>query len=214
MLEKIKSHTQEVFLKKVVFNIEVCPKCNIAAPTFKLHERKKRKFYIIKEQIVTIVIGVLGRWKCIFCKKTFTYYPEWILPYKRYVTEYILSISEKYLILIKATYRNIANFIGYEDGKKSLSHSAIWYWLKFLGEQKKLLSKKLNLIRQKDSNEKIFREIDPIHQKKYCSKFRKEILQIGQRLLKTKYIYQKIFKTRFFPEFRTGEYWSYCKMSP
>jgi len=79
--------------------------------------------------------------------KTFTVYPSFASPYKRYVLEDIEKISKKYLEDEQQTYdtavNNKGSSIGYEEeGNKNVDHflapSTLWRWIRWLKTTKTL----------------------------------------------------------------------------
>ncbi len=51
---------------------------------------------------------MVSRWKCQLYKRTFTVYPEFALPYKRYLLPDIIELAAKYLEDDRQTYhRNV-----------------------------------------------------------------------------------------------------------
>ena len=57
----------------------VCPKCSEIPPEFKLHDQRSRLFRFIEDSLVCVIEGVLVRYKCLLCKRTFTIYPDFVL---------------------------------------------------------------------------------------------------------------------------------------
>jgi len=76
---------------KIPFDLKTCPICKEAPDYFKPHDCRKRVFLVIVEWVVQKIESVLGRWKCPLCNHTFTYYPNFAIPYKRYVKDNILT---------------------------------------------------------------------------------------------------------------------------
>ena len=121
-----------------------CPKCESSHDDFKLHERRDRLFYVIIDSFVHTVESFLGRWKCFLCRATFTAYPEYALPYKRYVKGFCVSLGEYYLKKDAVTYQDITSTIGYTTqtqkiDERKLAGSTVWRWLGFFGSLKNTL---------------------------------------------------------------------------
>lgn len=84
----------------------------------------------------------MARWKCLECGKTFTAYPPFASPYKRYALDDILRLSSKYIQDEQQTYYTVVTHegssIGYEEeNKKNVDHflapSTLWRWIRWSG---------------------------------------------------------------------------------
>ena len=102
--------------------------------------------------------------------------------------------------------------IGYETDQGKIDEryfegSTVWRWLSFIGSLRHTLNNALNLIRQKSPASSIFRQIYPIHPKKYRSDKRKNILQRSMRLFYAEDEFQRLFKISIFPDLATRYSW-------
>lgn len=213
VIEEIRTHEKEVLAKLLPDDLRYCPHCKEIHTLFKQHDSRKRLFLVIVGSFVKIIRSFLGRWKCTLCGHTFTYYPDFAVPYKRYVKGNILILCEKYLGNDDATYRKViehdGSAIGYDSGtekidERQLVGSTVWRWLGFLGLLKECVRKSLDLIKQKDPSTKVFRQIHPVHYKKYRSEERKDVLNYAMRLLFVEEEFKKLFSVSIFPKFATG----------
>lgn len=190
-----------------------CPKCKSDHDDFKLHERRDRLFYVIIDSFVHTVESFLGRWKCCLCRATFTLYPRYALPYKRYVRDVCISLGKEYVENDAATYRSVSSFIGYttqtqKTDERKLAGSTVWRWLGFFGSLKNTLRNAFEIIRQSAPNSTVFRQMSPIHSKKYRSEERKTVLEQAFRLFTADAEFQAIWKRSFFPDLATRDFWS------
>ena len=190
-----------------------CPKCESSHDDFKLHERRDRLFYVIIDSFVHTVESFLGRWKCFLCRATFTAYPEYALPYKRYVKGFCVSLGEYYLKKDAVTYQDITSTIGYTTqtqkiDERKLAGSTVWRWLGFFGSLKNTLRNALEIIRQAAPNSTVFRQMSPIHPKKYRSDERKIVLEQAFQLFTADAEYQDIWGYSIFPDLATRSFWS------
>lgn len=139
IIEQIEAHEKEVLSGIVPENLKICPFCNSTSEVIKRHEGRYRIFYIVKESYVNRRLRWLGRWKCTTCTKTFTYYPDYTLPYKRFVIENIVEFSSKYLSNDNTSYHSVVNYDGTQilyKGTEStawreFSGTSVWRWLKY-----------------------------------------------------------------------------------
>ncbi len=207
--EIIQRHTDSIISGNIKPPQGSCPKCFETPNTYKLHECRKRKFRFIVGCFVRIVLSLLVRWECPICGRTFTEYPAFALPYKRYVLMDIELLCEDYLENEKSYQETVScedEVIGYEEkaGKvdeRQLSPSTPWRWLGFLGSMKNTLTEALNLIRQKAPDSYIFRELFPIFPGKYRTLKRKLLLQNAWKLLQANQIFQHLFGEKIFPRY-------------
>ena len=137
----IQQYTREIIYGKIPRPKGCCPRCLLHPINFKLHECRKRTFRYIDGNFVKELMTLLPRWKCSSCRKTFTVYPSFASPYKRYVLEDIEKISKKYMGDEQQTYdtavNNKGSSIGYEEkGDKNVDHflapSTLWRWIRWL----------------------------------------------------------------------------------
>jgi hypothetical protein len=210
--EIIRKHTDSIISGNIRPPLGSCPRCFESPDTYKLHECRKRSFHFIIGSFVRIVLSLLIRWKCPICGHTFTEYPAFASPYKRYVLMDIERLSEDYLENEK-TYQQMVSCedgaIGYEqkDGKiddRQLSPSTPWRWLDFLGTMNNTLTGALNLIRQKSPDSYLFRQLLPLSRGKYRTQNRKIILQSAWKLLQANQIFQRLFADKIFPRYEIG----------
>ncbi|MCP4395355.1 MAG: hypothetical protein GY804_13975 [Alphaproteobacteria bacterium] len=91
--EMILSHTNSIVKGHFCSPDVACHCCHHKPEVFKLHESRKRQFRLIVEDIVKVTVSFLLRWKCIDCGTTFTEYPSFALPHKRFVLTDIVDYS-------------------------------------------------------------------------------------------------------------------------
>jgi len=207
--EIIQRHTDSITSGNIKPPRGSCPKCFETPNTYKLHECRKRRFRFIVGCFVRIALSLLVRWKCPICGRTFTEYPAFALPYKRYVLMDIEGLCEDYLENEKSYQETVScedGAIGYEEkvGKvdeRQLSPSTPWRWLDLLGSMNNTLTGALNLIRQKAPDSYIFRQLLPLSRCKYRTQKRKIILQNAWKLLQANQIFQHLFGDKIFPRY-------------
>ncbi len=89
-----------------------CPHCGAAGGGFVRNGRRQRFFLEVCEGGIRKVSMSVPRWKCPQCRRSFTEYPEFALPFKRYTRRDILAFCEHYLRHEWSTYRDSVS----EDG--------------------------------------------------------------------------------------------------
>ena len=208
--QEIKDYKRKVESNQVPCILPECSRCKVSSKDFTIHERRKRIFYVIVEQIINVTHCLLIRWKCPKCKKTFTQYPWFALPYKRYTLPTITFYSSSYVEDEKTTYRNLTekNFAAHEvseDTGSGLEHSTIHRWISTIGNYPEIIRIAQQLIIEKNPCSSIARDVAnlSICVKKYLSDPRKNKLISCRGLLLVEKIYKKIFDVSIFPYLAT-----------
>lgn len=127
-----------------------CPHCGFAAADdrrFKLHARRDRIFFVIIGAYVRALQVCLPRWRCPACHKTFTEYPNFALPYRRYLSPQIRQCAWNYMTQADVDYRkvvcqsNLPIFHGDDfgsapdaateesDNTRALAHTSPFRWI-------------------------------------------------------------------------------------
>ena len=162
--------------------------------------------------LVEEVASYLVRWKCPVCGGTFTQYPWWAMPFKRYVLPFIEERCAAYVEDTAPTYAAGVKAQGapfsYEDadGGEELAPSTVWHWVTTLGQRPEPVRAALELIKQKDPSTGLFRELGclRIHAGKYRSAARQTVLrQCRERVLVAR-SYRTLFGAESFPAYATG----------
>ena len=119
-------------------NMPPCLRCYMESSFFKIHGYRERQFLIIVKMMVFKVFCSLVRFICHGCGKTFTYYPDFAIPYKQYTQQTVEKFSANYTENDEMTYEKAVmvdhDAPGYENGESTLSPSSIHRWIKTLGE--------------------------------------------------------------------------------
>ena len=145
-------------------NFPACPRCEVDSGYFKIHAYRERGFLIIVDMFVKGIKSVLVRFRCPGCGKTFTYYPDFALPHKRYTTASITCFSKKYLTT-EDTYEKAVmvngerGVPGYDDGYKTLAPSTVHRWITSLSSLEITTQKALDLILQQNPASSLCRDL-------------------------------------------------------
>jgi hypothetical protein len=162
---------------------------------------------------VHLVPGWLPRFKCSACGRTFTEYPSFALPHKRYTTPSILDRARRFFQGRGISYRRAMwvdrqriVYAAHDGGEdlRQLSHTTLWRWVGWLGGDSGQLAAGLRLIRDKDPGTDLFRRLYPIDPSRYRSEERRQVLQDAARLLDAAVEFERLFGTPFYPDFATG----------
>lgn len=197
--EMISNHTNSIVKGYFSSPDVACQRCQQKPEAFKLHESRKRQFRMIVENIVKVTVSFLLRWKCIDCGATFTEYPSFALPYKRFVLTDINRLSHKYLSIDTLSYRGVVKEngvdIAYLDShdlcKQFVSHSSVWRFMTYLADRWQTTIHNHIL-------EKTVHAVPPF---KYRSKERRTLLYKAFKVI-TNFNIQT--NEDFFPNFETG----------
>lgn len=162
--------------------------------------------------IVERVKTYLTRWKCTFCLRTFTLYPDFALPHKHYGLPFIQERCSTYVEDKVRTYAKGVLEDGmpimYEDADsgKQLWPSTLWRWVGTLGGFWETTRCALHLIGQKSPSTGLFRELSQhrIGGHKYRTLGRKRVLERCLWLLAACRVYARLFGSAVFPELATA----------
>jgi hypothetical protein len=217
ILEEIQIYTESVRKGKIHCGVKICRTCGKAPCEFKLHERRKRTFLVVLERLVHRLPSLLPRWKCPLCKGSFTLYPDFALPRKRYVRQSVFQFSQRYLDEDRTSYRKAAKeqglpvFYHGESEKtiddRTLAHSTLHRWLTFFASLTRTVREALRLVKAKSPGSGIFRKILPVPPWKFQSEERKRALDTCQRLFAAEREYRAIFEISIFPRLATSCCW-------
>jgi len=207
-IDQINEYTQKVRAGQVRCHLPPCPHCEVTSDFFKRHEARQRYFYAIVEQMVRKILGLLIRWKCPDCGKTFTDYPDFALPFKRYILSAVMEYSSQYTENDQTTYRKViqSNSAGYPKSETQLDHSTIHRWISTLGSLIHIIGKAQDFILQARPDLSICRNLAAlsIHSKKYRKKERAGVLLRCRQLFSLEGLYRLIFKVSIFPNLATS----------
>jgi len=185
--------------------LERCPCCHSEQVIFKQHDCRTRELrYCVTFWVKTFLL-TLFRWKCSVCKGTFTVYPEFLLPYKRFITPSMLSLCQQYLSQGEATYRQIvrpdgSQYVYENNSTQELSHVSLWNWFKGLSPFSRYAHQAVQLLFQVVPDSSIHREVIPINPHKYRSDPRKHCLQQMELILRVlRHLGQHKINVRIFP---------------
>jgi hypothetical protein len=216
-LEEIHTFTRAVASGEVSCDCSSCLRCGKRPAFFRLHDRRKRIFLVIIARFVHEVLSLLPRWKCPLCKQTFTTYPSFAVPRKRYVRKEVLRFSERYVSEDRTSYRKAATEEGlpvfYDGGERKIddrqfAHTTLYRWLPFLAGLKRTMRGAARLIREKTPASDIFRKILPVAPWKYRSEERRQVVFQSRRLLQVESEFRALFSISLFPRFATFCRWS------
>ena len=164
--------------------------------------------------VVEIIESWRVRFRCGNCRKTFTEYPPFALPHKRFVKQDVLAKVEKYLSAeqprCRATYREAVwegtvpvSYAKDQEGHQ-LSHVSVWRWLSWLGSLEDLLQRAIRLIFQKDPQADLHWKPHPIADHKVRSEARRQTLQRAARMLDVVEKFSLLFGVSLFTHFGTA----------
>ena len=144
--EVITNHTNSIIKGHFSSPDRTCQGCHQKPILFKLHESRKRQFRLIVENIVTTTVSFLLRWRCLLCNTTFTEYPPFAAPHKRFVLTDINRLGGKYLSIDTLGYRGVVKEngvdIGYPDSndlcEQFISHSTVWRFMIYLADRSQI----------------------------------------------------------------------------
>ena len=186
-------------------NLNRCPCCQSEQVTFKQHDSRTRELRYCVTFWVNTFLLTLFRWKCSVCNATFTVYPEFLLPYKRFITPSMLLLCRDYLSTGKATYRQTvrpggSQFAYKNNNNQELSHVSLWNWFKGLSVFNQYAHKAVKLLFKAVPDNSIHREFIPINPHKYQSESRRHCLEKVEFILRViRHLSKHRINVRIFP---------------
>jgi len=164
--------------------------------------------------VVEIIESWRVRFRCGHCLKTFTEYPPFALPHKRFVKQDVLAKAEKYLSAeqprCRASYREAIwecqvplSYAQNQQGRQ-LAHASVWRWLSWLGSLEEGLQRASQLIFQKDPQADLHWKPHPIADHKVRSEGRRQTLQRAARMLDVVETFLRLFGVNLFTHLGTA----------
>lgn len=208
IVEQIEAHRQEVLRGEVSCAATRCPLCDGDPGGFSLHERRRRGFWVVVERLVRKLVSVLPRWKCSLCKGSFTQYPDFALPHKRYVRPEVQARARRHMADEAATYEQsarddamaVCHPIETATGQEAHLHaSTVWRWVGFLGALKETTRRAMRLVRQRSATLAPPRNSYGVAARRYRSQARRLLLQRCLQLLALQDLMQRLFGVSIFP---------------
>ena len=182
-----------------------CPRCKVESLYFKLHTFRDRLFFVIVDMVVQPIRAYLIRFRCPGCRKTFVFYPDFSIPYKRYTRQTITGFAERYMNSDDSYEQAIMDkdekrVPEYPDGEKCLAPSTVHRWVTTLGRLVNTTQKALDLICQGNPSTTICRDLAQcvLPQQKYRSAARKRCLISCFRFLATEALFKTVFNSSVF----------------
>jgi hypothetical protein len=189
--------------------------------SFAQHDCARRKFRLrvydptLDEIIVEVIESWRVRFRCRHCLKTFTEYPPFALPHKRFVKQDVLTKALKYLSAeresnCRATYREAVwerrvplSYATDQEGHQ-VRHSTVWRWLSWLGSLEDLRQRATQLIFQKDPQANLHWKPHPIADHKVRSEGRRKTLEQAAMTLDVVETFSHLFGISLFTHLETA----------
>jgi hypothetical protein len=207
--EEINQHSEQVRRSQNPCPARVCPKCQKKSDNFLRHDKKNRKFQVVIEQVIHVVICLLTLWKCPECGKCFMGYPPFAMPYKRYTIPTICIFTQWYVENDAMTYRNLIQetpLLSSTYPEWELSHSSIHRWISTLGQLNTTMAKAQDFILQKDPVSTICRDLAglTVACRKHVSEARKTLLLACRKIVEIEKQFSRLFGVSIFHQLATN----------
>jgi ribosomal protein S27AE len=234
VVQAIRRYEQDVGHHRVRPQVRQCPRCGCGADRpafFRCHETRARTFLVAVADLVYTVLSVITRWKCGQCRRTFTWYPAFAVPHKRYVLAVILARCHAYAERDEQSYRT-----GVQDGGKpvfheqpqgqqitagsteeekagervpALAHTTLYRWVSMLGAWGHTLRRAWELIKQRHPEAGVLRELAVfrVAPGKFRSRVRGGVVHGCRSLCVTEAVYRELFGVSIFPHLATACGW-------
>ena len=234
VVQAIRRYEEDVRHHRVRPQLSQCPRCGCRADGpafFRCHERRARTFLVVVADLVYRVASVITRWRCGRCRRTFTWYPPFAAPHKRYVLAEMLERCRAYVERDGQSYRKGVQEGGRplfheqpraeqitaestEEDKAServpaLAHTTLYRWVSLLGGWGHTLRRAWNLIKQKRPWAAGVREVAGrrVAPGKFRSRARRRVLHGCRSLCVAEALYGEIFGVSIFPNLATACGW-------
>ena len=235
MVQEIQAHRDDVIHDRVRPDLSQCPQCQHDTrdgESFRRHQARDRWFWVVVDQMVYRVLGLLTSWRCRHCGHTFTLYPPFALPHKRYVLPEILRRSREYVEQAARSYRQGVRERGRpvfharaegqeitaessdEDKRRertpALAHTTLYRWVTTLGQWGRTLREAVQWIQQRDPATGLCRQLAGfrVSPRKYRTPARRRLLHACRSLCLTEEVFQQTFGVSIFPRFATRSGWT------
>ena len=205
---------------KIHCKLPPCPFCNTPPTVFTRHQARRRGFRILCGLLVDVVLGLVIRWKCPGCKKTFTQQPPFALRCKRFTRETILDFSGSYLEDEASSYRKTVLEEGMPIGYPTktvndsliypeLAHTTPYRWISSLGGFKEIPRRALDHVLQANPASTVHRDLTAlkISPGKYVKTTREKVLKRCRQLIYLEAEFRAAFDASIFPFFATTCAW-------
>jgi hypothetical protein len=210
LVEAITEYGRDAKAGRIACLVEACPLCGGVPGRFWRNGVRARLFLVFAE-VVCRVWSHLTRWRCPLCRQTFTLYPDFALPHKRYPAPFVLARCGAYASDGARTYREgvleEGMPVGHADADAGmeLSASTLWRWVGTLGGLVEAERRLLDLVKQKDPSTVLFRALAGvrIREGKYRGEGRRQMLAGCWRLALVEAEHVRLFAVSVFTEFAT-----------
>ena len=209
-LQDVKAHQEKVEKNKITpDSLPPCPRCNFESQFFKIHAYRERRFLFIIEMFVKAAYCSLVRFGCPGCRKTFTHYPDFAIPYKHYTQPSITGFSARYVDIDDMTYQQAVmiddSVPGYPRADATLAPSTVHRWITTLSGLQQTCRTSLSLLLQQNPSSRICRDLTQlvVPQQKYRSEHRKKQLIGCRKLVVAEAFFQAIFQNSIFTKLAT-----------
>ena len=235
VVKAIRAHEQDVLHHRVRPQLGQCPRCHCpveAGVFFRCHEIRRRTFVVVVRDLVYTILSLITRWKCAQCQRTFTWYPAFAMPHKRYVLPVIMDRSRAYVETDEQSYRRGVQDGGQpvfhgqpeheqiradsseedktKEGTAALAHTTLYRWISTLGALRHTLRRAWSLIEQKHPATGVFRDVAGfrVAEGKFRSQARRRVLHAYRSLCVTEAAYGDLFGVSIFPNLATACGWT------
>ena len=203
LIAEIERHTQSILDGSQTCRTESCPTCRAECGCFALHALRPRTFLVAVAAWVRQLASFVARYRCPVCGVTFTDYPSFAIPGKRYVVATVMSHAAAYLGDDEATYRssvstpetNAPTFYAASPDdaidERALAPSTLWRWMAVLAAMKRTVAAAKRLIREATS--RLLRSSRLVARRKARTDRRRAILLGAADLIATAAAYSAAF---------------------
>lgn len=155
LLETIKEYRSLMAAQSCSCSASHCRYCSFIpddSRRFKLHSSRERVFFVVHDGFVRAISTALRRWRCPDCRRTFTEYPRFARPYRRYTVPQMERCAAEYSSSDDLDYRGTVQIrqlpifhANCGENRNSadretlcyriLAHTSVFHWVTQLGSR-------------------------------------------------------------------------------
>lgn len=181
--QQIEEHERQILGRVSKCYRDTCPHCG-GSFAFARRGFRRRKFYAFSGQTADAAQSWLVRWRCSNCRRSFTDYPPFAIPYKRHTKRTIFDRAIEYCSQPRSTYRSVTgtpDSTGRKPAESGCAPSSVWRWLSWFSRLWQSANKALRWIDNQDPTTTLHRKPWMVDPWKYHSDARRLTVQLGYR---------------------------------
>ena len=230
VVQQIRQHEDDLRHHRIRPRLSQCPRCHHVVERglwCRRHQLRSRVFLVQVADLIHRIESLLSRWRCMYCRQTFTWHPAFAVPHKRYVLTQMVSRCRDYVDNERVSYRQAASHEGRllfhvqsnpaitahsrcarrcRVGLTTLAHTTVYRWVTTLGSWRNALRHAWRLIQQKAPSTSLVGDLASLRiaPRKYRTDERRRVLLNCASWCLTEAVYGQIFGGRILHPLRNA----------